>query len=78
MFKISYEHSLLTKMKRQNKIRNNITHILKPFLQLKVNILQPFVSFPVVRKKVDIDMEKVRCVMQCDNSGFPFDEQKVS
>jgi len=52
-------------MKRQNKILNNITHIRKPSLQLKVNILQPFVSSSVVRKKLDSDTEKSRCVMEC-------------
>lgn len=57
---------------------NNITHIRKPPLQLKVNILQPFVSSSVARKKLDSDTEKARCVMECDDYGFLFVEQIVN
>jgi len=41
-------------------------------------ILQPFVSSPVVRKKLDSDTEKARCVTECDDSGSPFVEQRVN
>lgn len=45
-------------MKRQNKILNSITPIRILSLQLKVNILQPFVSSSLVIKKLDPDTEK--------------------
>jgi hypothetical protein len=61
-------------MKRQTKIHA----YPQPFVQLKVNILQPFVGSSVVRKKLDSDAEKARCVMECDDSGSPFVEQRVN